>query len=335
MAVLKMYCFEDTIGEVGLAGTNNITTANPRVGVASLALAGTAFNTLAVGASPSTIIVGGPWYGSGFAAVRNIEFREGATVHCGVGVDATGHVTVYGAAGTVIATSGTILTSNAWTDIEIKVVIHDTTGSVEVKVDGTVLTWATGGATNVDTKNGGTGVVDTIGVRKPNSSGATWYIDCFYMVDTTGSAPLNTYLGDVAVRLQLPDGNGDSSDWVGSDGNSVNNYQQVDELPSSSTDYNGTSATAKTDLYTFQDVPSTDVVLATQVVVYAAKSDAGTPPVMKPITKGDGGTVVEESAITLSTTYQQFEGAIRTTDPDGDALTPTNVGGMQIGVRSA
>lgn len=331
MALLNMYAFEDTVGEVGLTGVAVISTANPRVGVASWALASSTFSTLAVGGSVSTLYVGFPLYGSGFVAVRFYEFREGATVHCGIGTDASGHLTIYGAAGTVLATSTAVVPSNAWADIEAKAVIHDTAGSVEVKLDGTVAV----SVSSVDTKNGGTGVIDTIGVRKPNTSGATWYCDCMYLLDSTGSAPYNTYLGDIAVRLQTPDGNGDSSDWVGSDGNSVNNYQQVDELPSSSADYNGTSATAKTDLYTFTDIPSTDVVLATQIVVYAAKSDAGTPPVMKPVLKGDGGTVVEESALALSTTYQQFQGTIRTTDPDGDALTPTNVNGMQIGVRSA
>lgn len=340
MTNLALYAFEDTGGEIGLTpGTSNgITTANPRVGVASLALGGVGFATLAVGASPSNLFIGFPVLTGVFIAVRFLEFREGATVHCGVGTDATGHLTIYGAAGTVLNTSAAAIPLNAWADIEAHAVIHDTTGSVEVKLDGVVVV----SVTNVDTKNGGTGVCDTIGLRKPNSSGSSTLmsVDCMYINDNVDAtvaqgAANNTYWGDIAVRFQLADSNGDSSDFVGSDGNSVNNFQQVDDLPFNDADYNGTSLTAKTDLYGFVDIPSTDVVLATQLVIRAAKSDAGTPPVLKPVVKGDGGTVIEETAVTLSTTYQFFQGAIRSKDPDGDALTPTNVNGMQIGARSA
>jgi hypothetical protein len=267
------------------------------------------------------------------AITRWIEFREGATVHCGIGVDASGHLTIVGAAGTTLATSTYAMTASIWSSLEAKAVIHDTTGSLEVKVDGTVIVSATG----IDTRNGGTGVVNTIAVRKTNNAGSTTTssLDCFYIGDNTGAAPLNGYVGDIAIRLQLPNGNGDSSDWVGSDGNSTDNYLLVDEATANATDYVGTAATAKTDLYALTDIPTTDLPLATQAVIYAAKSDAGTPPVLKMVTKGDGGTVVEESAVTLSTTYQMFAGAIRLTDPDGDTLTATNVNGMQGGVRTA
>lgn len=335
MTLRGFYGFDDTVTEpdITLGGSAAVDAVTKRTGAGSLLTAGsTTTGATAVtppGLSSATVYVGmAIFYTGTFVAFRAVSFNE-ASLHCGVGFDTSGHVVIYGPANTVIATSTYVLPASAWAYLEAKAVIADAGGSVEVKVDGTVVVSFSG-----DTRNAQTGVCTTINLSPPGGSNRL-RVDDMYILDSGGSAPYNTYLGDIAVRTLLPDGNGDSSDWVGSDGNSVNNYQQVDEANSSATDYNGTALTGKTDLYTVTDIPTTDVPLATQLVIYAAKSDAGTPPVMKPVTKGDGGTVLEESAIALSTTYQVFQSAIRTTDPDGDALTATNVNAMQIGVRSS
>lgn len=332
MTLRGFYGFDDTVlePEITLGSSASVNTSPVRTGLRALTMS-TSYSTIAPpGLSASGVVAGLAYIITTISSAQQvIAFREGATVHCGVGFDTSRHLTIYGPAGTVVATSTATYPTTLWDYIEAKATIADAGGTVEVKVGGTVVVSYTG-----DTRNGGTGVVDTIGYRAPNTS-ASCAMDDLYILDTGGSAPYNTYLGDVVVRTQLPTGNGDSSDWVGSDGNSTDNYLLVDEANSSSADYVGTALTGKTDLYQFADIPGTDVPLATQTLVYAGKSDAGTPPVMKPVTKGDGGTVLEESAITLSTTYAVFEGAIRTTDPDGDTLTATNVNAMQVGVRSA
>lgn len=136
----------------------------------------------------------------------------------------------------------------------------------------------------------------------------------------------------------LPDAGGDSdpSDgFVGSDGNSVDNYLLVDEANANTTDYVAASTTGLKDLYQMADIPTTDLPLAWATMTYAAKSDAGTPPTFRSLTKGDGGTELDESAITLTTSYVRYAGAIHTTDPDGDALTATAINGMQVGVKSS
>lgn len=334
MALMGFHGFDDGVASPGVSGGSPGSATAARTGAGGMALGGTTFMTVTPGGSASTIIVGmACWFAAlPTGAIRSFEFREGTTVHCGVGFDASGHLTIYNAAGSVVATSTAALSAQVWYYLEFKAVINDTTGSVEIQDGngGTIVS-----ASSLDTKNGGTGVVSVFAWRKANSSGTSDRYDDMYILDTTGSAPYNTYLGDVAVRTLLPSGNGSNSDWTGSDGNSTDNYLLVDEVTSSSTDYVAASAAGKTDLYQMADIPTTDLPLATQTLVYAAKSDAGVPPVMKPITKGDGGTVLEESAITLSTTYQVFAGAIRTTDPDGDALTATNINGIQVGVRTA
>lgn len=331
MTLRAFYHFEDTavpIPEITL-GTSSISASGARTGSRCFGPASSGTTTISPpGLSAAHVFIGFAWFQAGFAATNCFRLQEGSTAHVGVGVDATGHITIYGVAGTVVATSTAIFPTSAYAYLEIEANIADSGGTVVVKVDGTSVVSFTG-----DTKNGGTGVIDTI--RFSAVSGVTCRIDDMYILDSAGSSPFNTFLGDVAVRQLLPDGNGASSDFVGSDGNSVNNYQQVDENPSVSTDYNGASAASKADFYTLTDIPTTDLPLAWQISTYAAKSDAGTPPVLKPSSRGDGTTIVDESAITLSTTYQVFKSSIHTTDPDGDTLTATNVNGMQVGARTS
>lgn len=329
MAAVDFWGYDDTVGEPLLTLSNAVIASGAaRTGAGGLNVngsGGTATHTLS--ASTASPILGFAFQTATFAAASIFRFCEGATVHCAVGADASGHLTIYGPAGTVLATSTVVLSINVWYYIEVVVVIADSGGSVTVYVDGTSAVTFSG-----DTKNGSTGVCDNVKMIRPTSG---FFVDDTYILSAAGSAPFNARLGDIAVRTLLPSGNGASSQWTNSAGNSTNNYSYVDEANSSSTDYVGAAAASLTDTYAMGDIPTTDTPLATQILVYAAKSDAGTPPVMKPVTRGDGGTVLEESAITLSTTYQVFAGAVRTTDPDGDALTATNVNGMQAGVRSA
>lgn len=254
-----------------------------------------------------------------------------ATIHFRLRPTANGAIELLGPANTVVATSANgVLTPNTWQSIQVGAVINDTTGSVEIKVDSVSVITYSG-----DTRNAGTGNV--LNVQVAAASAALTLFDDAWCTNPSGSAPYNTYLGDCVVRSILPSGNGDSSGWTGSDGNSTDNYLLVDDPGSSlnTTDYVAASAAGLTDLYAMGDVPTSDTVLAYKSLTYAAKSDAGTPPVMKPVSKGASGTVREEAALTLATTFQLFASAINTTDPDGNALTPARINSMQAGVRSA
>jgi hypothetical protein len=256
------------------------------------------------------------------------QAKEGSTVHLQLAFT-TDPGTVPGttiqlknSAGTVLATTSILFDGALWTYFEVKFTINDTTGSFELRINEAVAASVSG----IDTKNGGTGNVDTFICTSPISANRVFYDD-MYIGDT--------YLGDIVVRTLLPNGDGDSSQWTGSDGNSTNNSLLVDEANSSATDYVLASTAGLTDLYALGDVPTTDAVYGYRQLTYAGKSDGGTPPVLKPVTKGQSGTVREEAGLTLSTTYATYASAWRTTDPDGNALTPARINAMQVGVRSA
>ena len=79
--------------------------------------------------------------------------------------------------------------------------------------------------------------------------------DDVYLVDT--SAPNGDFLGDVRVAYLAPNGNGASSQFVGSDLNSVDNYLLVDEVPANDdTDYVQSDVLNNIDTYALADLPA-------------------------------------------------------------------------------
>ena len=176
--------------------------------------------------------------------------------------------------GTKIAESapGQIVLGN-WYHIEVKVVVHDTTGSVAVRINGVEVVSFTG-----DTRNGGAGTIDTVtlggGAGTNNHSGANF--DDVAVWNGAGTEN-NDWLGDCSVQTIYPTGNGNYSEWDGSDGNSTDNYLLVDEagVPNTS-DYVESGVLGEKDSYVFGDLPAgVSSIKGVAIRTYVAKSDAG------------------------------------------------------------
>ena len=106
-----------------------------------------------------------------------IEFfsDSAATLH-GFAIP-TATVFSYRRASFTLASSASGFATNTWHYVEAKVKLHDTLGTVELRVNGTPVATAT----NVDTKNVGTKTVfDTIGIRSAGGVG-TWQVDNIYI----------------------------------------------------------------------------------------------------------------------------------------------------------
>jgi hypothetical protein len=138
----------------------------------------------------------------------------------------------------------TLSPSNTWYYIEAKVVIGTgTSGSIQVRVNGTQYLNVTG----VNT------VSDTNDARAWNLfvlANGTMRFDDIYMADTTGSYN-NDFLGDVKVVSSAVTSNGITNNWTPS---TASNYQNVDEWPANTTDYNYTSNAGDIDNYRFLTV---------------------------------------------------------------------------------
>jgi hypothetical protein len=255
----------------------------------------------------------------------------GATAHITVHRNSSGFLEIRRGttAGTLLATGTTSIPINVWAYVEVSATISDTVGEVHVRLNGisTDEVSYTG-----DTKNGGTAsTIDKVQFGTASGSNNIYFTD-IYICDDTGSAPNNTFLGDVTVRTLAPNGNGNSSQLLGSDGNSTDNYLLVDEKPFSSVDYAGSGTTGQKDTYALDNLPaSATSVYGVQVNANILKSDASASQSRIVIRSGGtdyGGTTraLSTSAITYTETYNQ--------NPNTSASwTAANVNGLEAGME--
>lgn len=323
--------FERYIGE----GSVNNTTPAPRFGYGQYWSA-SGGGGLGVSIPPSAEVITGAAHSfeDPFTNLVHFYTDNGNTRHITVLLRPNGAIEVIrgsnstGSSGTVIATAplGT-LPAAGWTYVEVRCTIDDSTGAVEIRADGssTPSLSFTG-----DTRNGGTSTnIDRVELRSGSSNNG---IDDWYVLNTSGAAPHNTWLGDVRVFTLLPNGNGNSSQLVGSDGNSIDNYLLVDDLTVSIADYVGSATPGQKDTYAMENLPAgVSTVFGTFEVIYALKTDGGYATAKSVLRSG--GTDYTSDALVLGPAVR-VGGKLRTTDPaTGSAWTASGVNAAEVGVE--
>lgn len=229
-------------------------------------------------------------------------------------------------AGTLLATGTQQVFDNAWSYIEISCTISDTVGQVHVRLNGATTDEV---SYTGDTKNGGTATtIDNVRWE----IGSAGRISDVYILDGTGSAPNNSFLGDVVVRTLSPSGNGTYSQLLGSDADSVNNYLLVDEHPYSSTDYVGSATTGQKDSYAMTDLPAgVSTVYGVQVVGQMFKSDASLA--QSRLILRSGGTDYGGSTRVLTTSPIGYYELYSQDPATSAAWTPAGVNNMESGME--
>ena len=216
----------------------------------------------------------------------------------------------------------------SWCHIEFKVKHHATAGTVDVRVNGISII----SATSLDTIGTANTYIDSFGITQ-TSGGYVHdvYVDDLYVLDGSGSAPYNDFLGDVKVEVIYPDGNGNSSGMTGSDGNSVNNFELVDENPVVTTDYVEGSTEGNKDTYAMDNLGAgtSDSVYGVQVSLVQQKDDTGTKYLRPVIRRGSTDYVGTSVSLTTSWTCST---EIWEQDPSTSLdWTVTNINGMEVG----
>ena len=202
------------------------------------------------------------------------RFLDDTTAQCSLFLRNDGALEVL--RGTTLSVTGgrstAIIRVTNWYYIEMKVTIANSIGAntCQVRVNGNIILTVDTGQDLQVSVNATANIIQSIGLIPS-------VLDDFYIFDGTGSEN-NDFAGDVKVVAQFPDGNGTTNDFVGSDGNSVDNFLLVDEV---STDDDSTYVESSTpgeiDLYTFDDLATTpDVIHAVQINGITRKTDAGT-----------------------------------------------------------
>lgn len=283
--------------------------------------------TLASGVD--TIIVGVAYKPSGNNASRPIlTLREGATTHIEL-ESSTSNVLQFTRAGTIIGPSAPGPNEGTWGWIEVKVTIHDTAGTIECRLNGTVII----SATSLDTRNGGTGIINEVIVGGTTASDtAAGYYDDLVILDTTGAAPHNDFLGDVGIYTLSPTAAGSVTQWTPSAGS---NYACVDELPSNTTDYVEDSTAGHQDLYEMGSIGSvTGTVHAVKVTAVAQKSDSGSTQ-LKLLAKSGATTSASAAKALAAASYTQVDNIWIADPATGVAWTISAVDALQAGIEVA
>lgn len=141
-----------------------------------------------------------------------------------------------------ITTNGPAIT-DTWFYFGIDCKIDPSSGWVYVYINGVETLKFEGNTGNVD--------INRVRFGTLQDSGTTvmyWHYDDLYINLTDGeSSPSNPPI--LFFDWLSPDGNGTYSQWIGSDGNSLNNYALVDERPPNTSDYVYSSGTNYLDSY--------------------------------------------------------------------------------------
>jgi len=219
--------------------------------------------------------------------------REGASSHVTVRlITGTGALAIT-RAGTVLATGPAgAVSPGVWVHIGLDVTIHDTAGAFTLYLNG--VSHLTG--SGLDTRNGGTGVADTIGLFGNGSSNT--YFDDMHVWDGSD------FKGDTRVIGQVANAAGATTTWTP---NAGTNISRVSEATSDGdTTYNSDSTSGHIDTFGFPavSVGSGATVHAVCPYVIARKDDAGARSLA--LVTRRGGTNYAGATQSLTTSYARY-----------------------------
>ena len=218
-----------------------------------------------------------------------------------------------------------------WYLVEVHLKQDDSTGEAEIRIDGTSRLTFSG-----DTKSTGS-VIRSIMFSSPGDADISCdlYVDDIAINDLSGAVD-NSWCGEGKVLFLTPNANGDSSEWVGSDADSTDNYLLVDEIPNDGdTTYVQTSDADQIDLYGLSTytLGAGEAVRGLQVLAVARCVTAESDQValgVKATSEHFG------DAQALTTSYAAYAGDWLATNPDTSAAwSQEDLDALQAGIKSA
>lgn len=179
-----------------------------------------------------------------------------------------------------------------WNHVEIKVLIKNSGGTLDVWINGVNKLALTGLDTQAQTSGGWSKIYFGVG-------NGTYYVDDIVVADGSAS---QTQIGDVRVWAFMPTADGSNTGFVPMTGAGEPHYAEVDEpTPDSDSSYVSSDSAGARDTYSFQEVALTGTVLGVQSCAYARKTDSGTRTLDAVVYSG--GNYDFGSPVALSTSY--------------------------------
>jgi hypothetical protein len=258
-------------------------------------------------------------YPTGDTAI--LQLNEGSTNHVDARMTSSGTLKITRNGTQLGSTSSYVVPLNQEIYIELKAFVNDSTGTAELRVNGTAVV---GPLTSQDTRNGGTPIIDRCIVLGGSVNlSATVDVDDWYEADD--------FLGDMRVAYLVPTAEGTTIQLTPSSG--TDNSALVDETdPDGDTTYVEHATDGNKDTYVMANLPSTaTTVHGVLLLAYARKDDAGAKSIAL-VARESGGTEADSADKALNTSYDYYED-MRTTKPGGGSWSTSDVDGMEVGVK--
>lgn len=180
-----------------------------------------------------------------------------------------------------------------------------------------------------------------------------YIVDDVTINDTVAGGVWDTWPPENKLNVLRPNANGDNSVWVGSDGNSTDNYLLINEVPPSATEYVQAQTSGEIDDYnmeaTSSEIGAGDTINAVMVGGYAAASatTSADPDIVWRIKPAAAGTTDETATLDVNSVtfhapsplpagdnYTAIGNGSNYEQPGGaSAWTKATLDTMQIGVR--
>jgi hypothetical protein len=207
--------------------------------------------------------------------------------------------------------------------IDIK---QNTSGWLNVYLDGAeVISYSNTGTVHIKTVLFGT---------YPYRSGfpaSSIYMDDLTINNRAGEASSNP-MNDLRYELLVPDATGTYSQWMGSDGNQIDNYLLVDEIPPSSADYVSATGTLYKDSYALEDytLPQNATIEAIIPLAIAQKGDISDIRIALGNRLNSDEVISTGTAHALPTSYGMLVFDRFETTPLGDPWGEADVDNVQV-----
>jgi len=235
--------------------------------------------------------------------------------------------------GTVVATSVNTILANVFYFIELKHIIDNVVGLLEVRVNGAV--WATFSGDTQETANS---IANGIRLGPIFQDYDTVQFDDLYVLDGVdqsiadpNSPPNNDYLGDHEVRFLAPIGAGNYTEFATLVG-APTHWQAEDEVPpTEDTDYVEDTIDDRRDTYAMADLPAGSYDIPGIQLIHRVKQIVGAPRKFARLIRRVSDNQGADTA--LSTSYLYYLEILGGDPIAAGAWTKTNIDAMEVGQR--
>jgi len=219
----------------------------------------------------------------------------------------------------LFSTATGVMVADTWHYIEVEFLCHESTGTVEVWVDGASVGSFGPGDTQAEVTAGNKPDVAVLYLATHGGSADTEFDD-IYILDTnttspeTGTSPNIARLGDIVIEALLPTSDSTPNQFTRSAG--ANNWELVDEIPSDGdTTYVESSTVAHEDRYGLGNRVHTGGVVGVSIHVEAKKTDANARSLDVALVS-NAGVTVDASPVNLTLANGTYTVGQKTYDRD-------------------